>query len=289
MGYTPAASRSGFHERNLDEKHIANPNVVRGSSAETFRNNSRSHGDVEIRSRPVEYSAAVVDTFFACTGPSAMSAVMDTTSGSQAMGAPSSKSSSTAVGSAGAIADVAAFVAAGGILPPRGVAVAASKIAAIRSDNSSQRRGNGSQRLVGSSEGGSSNQNIAAVAAGSKCFAPCPQIEPHQLLDEWNPLVSLARSMSYQAAGCCETTYVEMGGPFRVWEQTGEVPLSSSMDYDVSVIQSIATTLPAGIAEGVFDAHILQLLGVAISPICAPLAEQLFDILIDVVGLAVST
>ena len=283
LGYTPAASRSGFHER--DCKNISNQ-IVNGTLAEAPR--SRSTGDVEFRSRPIEYSA-VVETFFACAGYSAMAAVLD-----NPVGAPP-VSSSVMVGdksnAAFVMSDIAAYVAAGGILPPGGVAAAAEKVA-------SSHRHNTSRRPVGN-VGGSSKNIVGAF--GSKSFAPCPPIEPERLLAAWNPLATLVRSMLYHAAGCCETKYVELGGPFQTLSQFGESKnreaAHSPMEC-IDAIHSIAKSSPAGVSEEVFDAHLLQLLGVATSLITetdAPsfgsvleseqrLNERLFDILVNVVS-----
>jgi hypothetical protein len=294
LGYTPAASRSGFYER--DEKNNATPQVsnTRSSSNEISAprgHRHRSTGDVEVRSRPVEYSSAVVDTFFACAGPSAMGAVMDGQVGG-ASPLSSSSSSSSAKGGGGnvpsVIVDVAAFVASGGILPPGGVPAAATKISAFHNSMGTQPQRQEINRRI--AVGGNSN------------FSPCPQIEPECLLGEWNPLSSLAQSMTYHAAGCCETTYVEAGGPFGCNVEAAHSPMEC-----MGVINGIAKSSPQGVAEGVFDAHLLQLLGVAISTMMGEVAgsatgqsiesaqesnqrlsEQLFDILIDVVSLKVT-
>ena len=91
MGYTPAASRSGYPEREektssnnnqiIDGRKTPPPPTSEGGgggmllSRPSNNNSSNSIRDVEVRSRPVEYSSAMVETFFACTGPGAMNFV----------------------------------------------------------------------------------------------------------------------------------------------------------------------------------------------------------------------
>lgn len=248
--------------------------------------------DVEVRSRPMEYSSAISETFFACAGPSAMGTVMDDRNDSSAGGGPSSLSSSSASlgrlnlhggdttansNLASGIADVAAYVAAGGILPPGGVSVAAANIASIRN-----------RAMLANQVAGVSGSRRSYQPPPSN-VGPCPMLEREKLLKVWNPLASLAQSMSYHAAGCCETKYVEMGGPFEIGGGVDDDHQDAAAAYSVTaflgVIQEIATLSSA--AEAVFDAHLLQLLGVAISPTMAnkevlQSGEAMFDVLVDV-------
>ena len=324
LGYTPAASRSTFMEReDGGESGGGTPNNGMGSGGGVSsrsrspiptlegagqppprrgHSSSSSSGsqmkkkslkkkkknyehypsvrDVEVRSRPMEYSSAISETFFACAGPSAMGTVMEDRNDSSVGGVASVPSvgrlnlhgDTANCNLASGIADVAAYVAAGGILPPGGVSVAAANIAAIRN-----------RAMLANQVAGVSGSRRSYQPPPSN-FGPCPTLEREKLLETWNPLASLAQSMSYHAAGCCETRYVEMGGPF----ESGGVDTKDSA-YSVTeclgVIQEIATSSSA--AEAVFDAHLLQLLGVAISPTMAnkevlQSSEAMFDVLVDV-------
>mmetsp|Transcript_8501 Transcript_8501/g.19026 ORF Transcript_8501/g.19026 Transcript_8501/m.19026 type:complete len:1924 (+) Transcript_8501:286-6057(+) len=320
MGYTPAASRSGFHERDHHQSSSSNPmldgslstSINGGNGGEGFRssnNSTNSIRDVEVRSRPVEYSSAVVETFFACTGPGAMAMVDDSGGGAMMGGSQSSVSSGLLRGdrsnnyaaSASGMVEVAAYVAAGGILSPgRGILEAASEIISKPS-----------RRLMldpARIDGSNSKNNLA------KSFTPCPTLAPDVLLSEWNSLSSLSRSMAYQSAGSyCETTYTKYGGPFeRITDcgAEGEAPYSavecmdvirgiangdSNVEQDDVALPSVRGAVMAGgaadtivAAEKVFDAHLLQLLGVAMSPMMGAaekgqrLSEILMDIVIDV-------
>ena len=112
--------------------------------------------------------------------------------------------------------------------------------------------------------------------------------------------------MVYQTAGSyCETTYIRTGGPFeRITEygeqqhSRGRAPFTPTeclgMIWELANNPSQATTneekgFTVVAVEKVFDAHLLQLLGVAISPVMGAvekgqrLSEMLMDIVIDVV------
>jgi hypothetical protein len=143
------------------------------------------------------------------------------------------------------------------------------------------------------------------VDNSTKGFKPCPALPPAQFLSDWNALASLARSMAYQSAGSyCETTYTRMGGPFeRITEydeqrgRGGAAPFTPTecmgMIWEIANNPRQPTTdeesFTVVAAEKVFDAHLLQLLGVAISPTMGAiekgqrLSEMLIDIVIDVV------
>lgn len=358
MGYTPAASRSGHYEReeksglnssSTSQQHhkreqssssspipnggtlaapvsstTASDNNAGGGGGvnllynRSSNNSANSIRDVEVRSRPVEYSSAMVETFFACTGPGAMGMVDDTPLNSSSRGmisrddninnnnrsmmSSSSHHGSTSFrrgssshdimpASSAGIAEVAAYVAAGGILPPvGGVLEAVSTM--TRQYNTRNSNGGGSRR---------------PMADVTKNFSPCPILPPDQLLLEWNALSSVARSMAYQSAGSyCETTYIQAGGPFeRITDHGagGEAPCSptecmgmiwgiaNSARLPVEKTNNIngkASPPSVVAAEKVFDAHLLQLLGVAISPALGNvekgqrLSEMLMDIVIDV-------
>lgn len=303
MGYTPAASRSGYHERGGEDKfpQSATTDTGASTSSKTMKKsnsiNSLSRG-VEVRSRPVEYSSAMVETLFACTGPGAMDFVDDTntvvcgnSTGDLRILDKGKSSSSTGLFFSN-IGEVAAFVAWGGILPP-GVmsSEAASNILIKRQSNNN----------------GSSSSRRSVVDNSAKGFSPCPALPPAMLLSEWNALASLARSMAYQSAGSyCETTYTRTGGPFERITEYGEhqgcrggAPFTPT--ECLGMIWEIANTALPKVnedsrsstvvaAEEVFDAHLLQLLGVAISPMMGAvekgqrLSEMLMDIVIDVVS-----
>eukprot|EP00584_Thalassiosira_punctigera_P004862 CAMPEP_0172528256 /NCGR_PEP_ID=MMETSP1067-20121228/2704_1 /TAXON_ID=265564 ORGANISM="Thalassiosira punctigera, Strain Tpunct2005C2" /NCGR_SAMPLE_ID=MMETSP1067 /ASSEMBLY_ACC=CAM_ASM_000444 /LENGTH=1254 /DNA_ID=CAMNT_0013312137 /DNA_START=70 /DNA_END=3834 /DNA_ORIENTATION=- len=289
MAYTPAASRSGFHEREGKDPGSSSGSDGATSAEPRSNNGANSIRDVEVRSRPVEYSSAVVETFFACTGPGAMGMVDDDgltgTPGIVGGRPPPSRRSPTLVGdgcpAAVGAAGAAAYVAAGGILPPPGgMPAAASDAAGRRSE------------LSGVGEG-------PKGGGGGRSFAPCPALPPERLFSPgcWNPLGSLVRSMAYHAAGWCETTYLREGGPFeRLGEESGgEAPHSPVECLDLirciaggAASSSDEEGAAAAAAEDVFDAHLLQLLGVAISPSMGAvdrgqrLSEKLMDIVIDV-------
>lgn len=327
MGYTPAASRSGYHER---EQKASNNQITNGrktppppsSTSEggggmlsrSSNNSSNSIRDVEVRSRPVEYSSAMVETFFACTGPGAMSFVDESEGASgingrdsnnpkrmMSQGSSSFRRSSTGDGfnngnttNAAGIAEVAAYVAAGGILPSGGILEAASTMTRQLQTSS-----------MNSNTGGSSSRRLS-LADTPKNFTPCPTLPQDELLLEWNSLSSLARSMAYQSSGSyCETTYIQSGGPFeRITKYDGEehtvggeAPFTPTecmgMIWSIANSGVSSTSSPKAspvivAAEEVFDAHLLQLLGVAISPKMGVvekgqrLSEMLLDIVIDV-------
>ena len=353
MGYTPAASRSGHYEREeksngLNSSHhkreqsssspipnggaaLAAPlssttasdnNAGGGMNYNRSSNNSfNSTRDVEVRSRPVEYSSAMVETFFACTGPGAMGMVDDTPLNSSSQGMinrdgnnsnnnnRSMMSSSSHHGSSSfrrgssshdimpassaGMAEVVAYVAAGGILPPVGGVLEAASTMTRQYNTRSSNGGTHSRRPI--------------MADATKNFSPCPILPHDQLLSEWNSLSSVARSMAYQSAGSyCETTYIQAGGPFeRITDHGagGEAPCSptecmgmiwgiaNSARLPVEQTNNNGTEVssPSEVAaEKVFDAHLLQLLGVAISPALGKvekgqrLSEMLMDIVIDV-------
>jgi hypothetical protein len=193
-------------------------------------------GGVEVRSRPVEYSTALTETIFACTAPS----VGVVEKGEETLSS-----------------ELAAYVAAGCVLPPGKLIDAASHL-------------------------GISKQHRRRMA-GNVSIGPCPAID--NLLKVWDPLTSLVRSMSYQAAGYCETSFVENGGPFRTLGETVH-----SWSECLVAIEEIAS---CGVAEQVFEAHLMQLLGVATYAMVEQetpsdntnnnvLSEKLLDILVDV-------
>ena len=247
-GYTPASSRSGYYEEKMVEK--------KGGGA-------GSSSGVEVRPRPVEYSTALTETFFACTAPSM--ALVDEG------GMEVRRSSDVKRGRDDEqliASELAAYVAAGGVLP-RDLGVVESQLGMFESPHQQRRR-----------------------VAGNGNVGPCPTIELEFLLDAWDPLVSLTRSMLYQAAGCCEMSFMEMGGPFRIAWGDGDYgkEAAHSISDCIDVISAISEHPKPGVAEQVFDAHLMQLLGVAT---CAlreaehqndsnrP-SEKLLDILVDV-------
>ena len=321
LGYTPAASRSTFLERedggsgggesgsSTGGRRSPIPSMTgggnngssqqqQGSSHKKKTNmmmtmkkkknhyeNYASFRDVEVRSRPPEYSSAISDTFFACAGPSAMGTVMeDRNDSSTGIGVGGTLSSSSgrivshgdvhinSSNISSIIPDVAAYVAAGGILPPGGVFVAAANIAAYRH-----------RAMLSSQASGISSGTGRRLQPPPSNFGPCPTLEPGQFLEKWNPFASLAQSLSYHAAGCCEMKYVEMGGPFENGVDAKDA--AYSITECIKVMQEIARSSP--MADVVFDGHLLQLLGVAISPTMANdevvrSREVMFDVLIDV-------
>lgn len=238
----------------------------------------------------MEYSNAVVETFFACTGPGAMGVVDD---GGPSSGSTSGRASSSSkqltpssvapsggtnnLASLGA-AEAVAYVAAGGILSPGDV--------------------------PGGRGGG---RRPPSEGSGGRVLAPCPALPPGRLLAPggWNPLGSLARSMVYCAAGSCETAYLREGGPFeRLPAGAGEGGAPHAPEDCVAMIEGIAgraappalssaeggaVAAPIVKAEEVFQAHLLQLLGVAIAPAMGrvergqKLNEMLMDVVINVV------
>jgi hypothetical protein len=311
LGYTPAASRSTFMEREDNggggggvESNTPStgmrrsgsrsrspiPTTEGGVASQSRRGNSSqkknmkkkknyehyvSVRDVEVRSRPMEYSTAISETLFACTGPSAMGTVMEDRNDSSVGGSLGRFNHGDVANSisnlASGIADVAAYVAAGGILPPGGVSVAVANIATIRN-----------RAMLANQVAGVSGSRRSYQPPPSN-FGPCPTLAAGQLLEKWNPLASLVQSMLYHAAGCCETRYVEMGGPFESGVDTKDA--AYSVTECIHVIQQIATSSSA--AETVFDGHLLQLLGVATSPTMAnkemlQSSEAIFDILVEV-------
>ena len=318
LGYTPAASRSTFMEREengvgreggggtpssgsgvgggMKKKNRSPVSSMEGSSSSRRSNgsatkkgmtmmtkkineqNNTSIRDVEVRSRPMEYSSAFSETFFACAGPSAMGAVMDDrhdSSSSCVRGSVDigSKNGHNNINFASGIADVAAYVAAGGILPPGGVSVAAANIAAIRN-----------RAMLANQVAGVSGSRRSYQPPPTN-IGPCPRLEPEKLLEKWNPMASLAQSMMYRAAGCCEIRYVEMGGPFECGGEGNDDDAAYSVTDCLHVIQKIGNS--SVVAEEVFDAHLLQILGVAVSPVLAnkevlQTSEAMFDVLVDV-------
>ncbi len=214
------------------------------------------------------------------------------------------------------MAEVAAYVAAGGVVPPGDSLDAASTIAAARRYNDGVVVGDD---RGGGGGGGISSRRLLPIVDNhaARAFSPCPMLPPARLLSEWNMLSSLARSMAYQSAGSyCETAYVRTGGPFeRIAEYRGgdgrrlprgEAPFGPieclGMIWGIANdarLPTTTTTAPA-VSDGtstvapekVFDAHLLQLLGVAVSPAMGAeekgqkLSEMLMDIVIDVVSTA---
>ena len=293
MGYTPAASRSGFLEKSQVKKvgsgtKLSSLGSEKKPSASSTTNGSKTRSpfpvgrDVEIRSHPVEYSSVLSDALFACTGPSAMQSVDD---GETYQHLPASASQPLSEAKSVNIADLASYVAAGGLLPAGGVS------AALQSQSLQQ---------------GFSSDNLTAGRrftsdSGPADFTECPILEPDTLLWEWDPLVSLCRSMLYATSVSCETQYIEAGGPYeRLVDLEGEAPFDplecihviegiakGRYNSDTAVqqpVETIADLLP----EEVFDAHLLQLLGCAITPgrlgdvvDGQRLNERLMDVVID--------
>lgn len=200
------------------------------------------------------------------------------------------------------MAEVAAYVAAGGVIPPGESLDAASTVVAARRYNDG----------VGDDPGGgTSSRRLPIDSNAARSFSPCPALPPARLFSEWNMLSSLARSMAYQSAGSyCETTYARTGGPFeRISDYRGggggggEAPFTPieclGMIWGIANDARLPTTACAIIseetstvaAEKVFEAHLLQLLGVAVSPAMGAvekgqrLSEMLMDIVIDVVSM----
>jgi hypothetical protein len=304
MGYTPAASRSGYHERGGEDKlpqslnhSQATTDAGASTSSKAIKKSSSSNGlsrGVEVRSRPVEYSSAMVETLFACTGPGAMDFVDDASTavcGTSAGDFKTDRGNSTTGFSFSSIAEVASYVAWGGILPPNVMSSEAASNVIIK-------------RQSNSNNGSSSRRSI--IDNSTKGFSPCPTLPPAMLLSEWNALAYLARSMVYQTAGSyCETTYIRTGGPFEHITEYGEqqgsrgrAPFTPTeclgMIWELAHSPSQVTTnenkgFTVVAVDKVFDAHLLQLLGVAISPVMGAvekgqrLSEMLMDIVIDVV------
>lgn len=353
MAFTPAASRSGYHERGGSEERAASrsssknqqavaekkggglPPQSSSSSKYKRHNSASSMRDVEVRPRPLDYGTAVVETFFACTGPGAMSTVMDDSGvvigghhrpgswrstsagsmrdgGNHRAGGRAAATTTSASSRSYHMAEVAAYVAAGGVVPPGDSLDAASTIVAARRYNDGV--------IVGDDRGGGggiSSRRLLPIVDNhaARAFSPCPTLSPARLLSEWNMLSSLARSMAYQSAGSyCETAYVRTGGPFeRIAEYRGGVVGGCRAEAPFAPIECLGmiwgiaydarlpttTTAPA-VSDGtstvapekVFDAHLLQLLGVAVSPAMGAeekgqkLSEMLMDIVIDVVSIA---
>ncbi len=346
MGYTPAASRSGYQERGGEErasqplsKKLAVTENSGGlpppSSSEALvrsgiykykrHNSANSMRDVAVRPRPLDYGSALVETFFACTGPGAMTMMLDdsgvvgrnrlvpprsqrsTSTGSMRDdGSKTGRATASASSRFSHMAEVAAYVAAGGVVPPSESLDAASTIALARRYNDG---------VVGDDRGGGgiSSRRLPIVDNhAARAFSPCPTLPPARLLSEWNMLSSLARSMAYQSAGSyCETAYARTGGPFeRIAEYRGgggggsaEAPFAPieclGMIWGIANNARLPTTALTVSEESmtvapekVFDAHLLQLLGVAVSPAMGAeekgqkLGEMLMDIVIDVVSIA---
>jgi hypothetical protein len=264
-GYTPAASRSGYFEESGEKSN----NGGGGSKGST--------SVYEVRSRPVEYSTALTETFFACTAPSMALVDADTRAKEEVVSTStmnnSMKSHHNGVGEKNRMESLellAAYVAGGGVLSSSDVGAVASEI------------------VLGMNESSSSQQRRRRHVANHGNIGPCPIIESESLLDAWDPFTSLTRSMLYQAWGCCETSYVEMGGPFRVsWENDsfGEEAPHSISDC-IRAISGIAQHSPPGVVERVFDGHLMQLLGVATHALLDAgnneQSEKLLDILVDV-------
>lgn len=309
MGYTPAASRSGYHERGGEDKlqqslinNQSTTDIRASTSSKAIKKSSSSNGlsrGVEVRSRPVEYSSAMVETLFACTGPGAMDFVDDTSAGvcGNSIGdLQSDKGKTSSRLCFSSIGEVASYVAWGGILPPNVMSSEVASNIIINRQSSSSNTGSLSRRSI--------------VDNSNKDFSPCPALPPAMMLSNWNALASLARSMAYQSAGSyCETTYTRTGGPFeRITEYEeqesgrGRAPFSPTeclgMIWEIANNPSRLSTDEANSSlavkvEQVFDAHMLQLLGVAISPVMGSvekgqrLSEMLMDIVIDVVRVIV--
>ena len=251
-GYTPASSRSGYYEEKTVEKK-----GVGGSGG--------NNGGVEVRPRPVEYSTALSETLFACTSPS-MALVEE---GEVMVNSGSAVKSKAGSGQTKMVAsELAAYVAAGGVLP-RDLSGVESQLGMLESPHQHRRR-----------------------IAGNGSIGPCPTLEMEYLLDVWDPLVALTQSMSYQAAGCCEMTFVEMGGPFwKSWKDGDDSAVAAHSTLEcIHVISEIAQHPKSEVAEQVFDAHIMQLLGVATCALEVAdhkndnerFSEKLLDILVDV-------
>ena len=356
MAFTPAASRSGYHERGGSEERAASQSSSKNqqavaekkggglppqssSSSKYKRHNSASSmRDVEVRPRPLDYGTAVVETFFACTGPGAMSTVMDDSGvfigghhrprswrstsagsmrdgGNHRAGGRAAATTTSASSRSYQMAEVAAYVAAGGVVPPGDSLDAASTIVAARRYNDGV--------IVGDDRGGGggiSSRRLLPIV-DNHAFSPCPTLSSARLLSEWNMLSSLARSMAYQSTGSyCEMTYARTGGPFeRMAEHQGgddcgggcgaEAPFAPveclGMIWGIANSSRLPSTLLSWkvledtstvvAPEKVFDAHLLQLLGVAVSPAMGAvekgqrLSEMLMDIVIDVVSIASAT
>ena len=243
-GYTPATSRSGYYEEKTIEKKSGGTGV-------------------EGRPKPVEYSTALSETFFACTTPS-MTLVDEGGTKTPNSAIRGSDKGIERNGEKLIASELAAYVATGGILPTD-LAMVASQLSLYESPQQQRRR-----------------------IAGNGTFGPCPVFKIESFLNAWDPFVSLAQSMSYQAFGCCESTYMEIGGPFRTsWDNQDYWNTSAhSTSECVHVIDGIAHHPMPGVAEQVFNAHLMQLLGVSISALMkkddAPEGQTLMNILIDV-------
>jgi hypothetical protein len=248
-GYTPASSRSGYCENERVEK----------------KGNGSGGGNVEVRLRTVEYGAVLSETFFACTAPS-MALVDDADVLAGAAGGGIAAKNSFKRNKNSVASELAAYVASGGVLSSD-----FADLLGIQHDESPSPQQQQRRRVAGN-------------------FGPCPTIDS-ELLDAWDPCTSITRSMSYQAAGCCETSYVDNGGPFRIsWgndsHHSKEAP--HSISDCIRVISGIAQHPSPGVAERVFDGHLMQLLGVATRALVEmeedgdKLSEKLLDILVDV-------
>ena len=371
LGYTPMASRSGYQEQlrcsssnneggektlttntttTSSSSLLSHKTASRSTTKNGLINNSSSSStvttiavplsrDVVVRSRSLDYSTAISDTIFACTGPGAMSLVIDdnnnnskrrrTTKSVSPMRPPPPKnrgrrsiinnnnnsiSSVTTTpsnhNSNNSMTEVAIYVACGGIVPSGSSMDASSTIALARRYNNNDQ----------------CHRRMLTPTTLNNNFCSCPVLPPSRLFVEWDMLSSLARSMAYQMAGSyCESEYARSGGPFeRMGVYQGlegggggesnsggsgsEAPFTAieslgmiwgiANSRQLSVTTTTTTTTnaisekePTSLivsAEKVFDAHLLQLLGVAISPVmCAVvkgqrLSDMLLDIVIDV-------
>jgi hypothetical protein len=255
-GYTPASSRSGYCEEKSEKKSGGVGEVV----------GSRNDG-VEVRSRPVEYGTALTETLFACTAPS-MSLVDEGVSTNVKGGGVGKENRD------GYISELAAHVASGGIVSDLSAASLNSK---VESSSQQQQR----RRIVG-------------VTTNNGTFiGPCPPLG-ESLLQAWDPLVSLSQSMSYQACSCCETSYMEMGGPYRIsWgEEIYATEAAHSTSECLRVIYGVSQHPNGEVAEYVFDSHLMQLLCVATCALTSNVedepennvksSQELLNILVDV-------
>ena len=362
LGYTPMASRSGYQEQlrcsssnEGGEKTLTtNTTTTSLSSHKTASRSTTKYGlinnssssstvttiavplsrDVVVRSRSLDYSTAISDTIFACTGPGAMSLVIDdnnnnskrrrTTKSVSPMRPPPTKNrgrrsiinnnnsissvttTSSNHNSNNSMTEVAKYVAGGGIVPSGSSMDASSTIALARRYNNNDQ----------------CHRRMLTPTTLNNNFCSCPVLPPSRLFVEWDILSSLARSMAYQMAGSyCESEYARSGGPFErvgvyqglegggesnsggsgseapftaieslgmIWGIANSRQLSMTTTTTTNAISEKEPTSLIVSAEKVFDAHLLQLLGVAISPVmCAVvkgqrLSDMLLDIVIDV-------
>lgn len=287
--------------------------------------------DVVVRSRSLDYSTAISDTIFACTGPGTMSMVIDdnnnskrrTTKSVSPMRPPTknrgrrsivnNNSSSVTTTSSNhnsnndnSMTEVATYIAGGGIVPSGSSMDASSTIALARWYNNNDQ------------------YHRRMLPPTINNFCSCPVLPPSRLFVEWDMLSSLARSMTYQMSGSyCESEYARCGGPFErigvyqgaeggggggessdggsgseapftaieslgmIWGIANNRQLSTTTTMTGAISEKESASLIMS-AEKVFDAHLLQLLGVAISPVMFAvikgqrLSNMLLDIVIDV-------